>query len=297
MKRIILPLFLLFATCVTAQERVNDISSPFKLWLLNNEARAFSSLSSDEMLISKVSAPFSLMPPGQSGGIKAEERLWQIHRKIYIFLDEVQNIYTIARQFGNGRLAIVFKQARPEIWSALPLISFKPALLPALSQDLRRVFHQTMLNSLNLKPDRDADLSARLTKAVKRLSDEEFRLLNDYFAAFAALYPSDGSIKVLRGFIETGSRKAFATGLSELLKPAAATVSSMAGAASTPEADDPLAELERLAQFDSGKISSLKEEPTAEANAGSDETSYDARQPETLEPPPEGVEDLFNIWD
>ncbi len=293
MKRIILPLFLLLAGCASAQERVNDITSAFKLWLLNNEARAFSSLSSDEMLISKVSAPFAILPPGQSTGVKAEERLWQIHRKVYVFLDEIQNIYTIARQFGNGRLAIVFKQARPEIWAALPLLSFKPALLPTLSPAMRRVFHLTLLNSLNLKPERDIDLSNRLNRAIGRLSDEEFRLLNDYFATFAALYPSDGSLKVLRGFIETGSRKPFATGLTELLKPATTTD---AAAAPPPDLEDPLAELERLAQFDSGKISSLKPEPASGSDImPSGEVGQSA--PAALEPPPEGVSDLFNIWE
>ncbi len=303
MKKIFLLLSLLFAGPVYAQAQANNITSPFKLWLLNNEARALSSLSSDEMLISKTSLPFSFMPPSVSAAAKPEERLWAIHRKFYILLDEVQGTYTLARQFGNGKFSVVLKQARPEIWSVIPLMQFCPELINRLAPELRRAFHQTLLRALNLDPQRDADLTTRLNRAIKKLSDEEFRLLNDYFASFAALFPADGSIKVLRGFIETGIKKPFGTGIKELFRPvgsqpAEAQNTTTAAAPAVLESDDPLAELERLAQFDSGEISTLAEPASDSENFEENTDGTPApTQPTELEPPPPGTDDLFKIWD
>lgn len=303
MKKVFLLLSLLFTAPVCAQTQANDITSPFKLWLLNNEARALSSLSSDEMLISKTSLPFSFMPPAVSTAAKPEEKLWATHRKFYVLLDEAQGTYTLARQFGNGKFSVVLKQARPEIWSLIPLLQPFPEMVSRLAPELRRAFHQTLLKALNLDPQRDADLTTRLNRAIKKLSDEEFRLLSDYFASFAALFPSDGSIKVLRGFIETGSKKPFGTGIKELFRPVSGQTADNQGTttAAAPailESDDPLAELERLAQFDSGEISTLAE-PASETE--SIEENPDAppvkAQPTELEPPPPGTDDLFKIWD
>lgn len=302
MKKIFLLLSLLFAGPVYAQTLANDITSPFKLWLLNNEARALSSLSSDEMLISKTSLPFSFMPPAAPAAAKPEEKLWSIHRKFYVLLDEVQGTYTLARQFGNGKFSVVLKQARPETWSAMPLVQFCPELVNRLSTELRRAFHQTLLKALNLDPQRDADLTTRLNRAIKKLSDEEFRLLNDYFASFAALFPSDGSIRVLRGFIETGSKKPFGTGIKELFRPVGSQPAETQGTATAApaviESDDPLAELEKLAQFDSGEISTLSEPASDSENLEENPDVPPVKtQPTELEPPPPGTDDLFKIWD
>ncbi len=303
MKKIFLLLSLLFAGPVYAQAQANNITSPFKLWLLNNEARALSSLSSDEMLISKTSLPFSFMPPSAPATARPEERLWAIHRKFYILLDEVQGTYTLARQFGNGKFSVVLKQARPETWSVMPLMQFCPELVNRLTPELRRAFHQTLLKALNLDPQRDADLTTRLNRAIKKLSDEEFRLLNDYFASFAALFPADGSIKVLRGFIETGIKKPFGTGIKELFRPvgsqpAETQGTTTAAAPAAIESDDPLAELERLAQFDSGEISTLAEPASDSENLEENTGDTPAQtQPTELEPPPPGTDDLFKIWD
>ncbi len=285
-------LFLLFLCFFPISATASDITTPFKLWLLNNEARVFSSLAADEILTGKISTPFAFIPPGHSETGRSEESLWQTHRKIYVLLDEAQNVYSIARQFGNGRFAIIVKQARPEIWSIIPLLTANPFLVPVLSQGLRWAFHTTLLKSLHLDPERDLDLSTRIGKAVKKLSDEEMRLMYDYFASFSALYPSDASIRVLRGFIETASQKPFGTGLKELLKPSGnlPAKAAVAAAAAAPE-EDPLAELEKLAQFDAGVTTTISSETSATS------TPEVVNQPATLEPPPPGVEDLFNIWE
>ncbi len=276
----------------------SDITTPFKLWLLNNEARVFSSLAADENLIGKVSAPFAFQPPPTGDAAGAEESLWETHRKIYVLLDEAQRIYSLAKRFGNGRFAIVVKQARPEIWSILPLLLAKPVVITTLSTGYRWAFHVTLLKSLGLDTERDLDLSARMAKAVKKLTDEELRLLTDYFSTFAALFPSDASIRVLKGFIETASKKPFGTGLKELLKPSGALPAQPTSVAVTPavpaEPEDPLAELEKLAQFDAGLTNSINPEAVA-----SDPAAINNPQsaPATLEPPPPGVEDLFTIWE
>lgn len=282
-------LLLLSATVSMAQSHGSDITSPFRLWLLNNEARVFSSLATDEILTGKVVSPFSLLPPTRLQTGKAEEKLWETHRKIYVLLDETQNIYSVARKYGNGRFAVITKQARPETWSLMPLLAATPEIIRTVSPLFRKTFHNTLLKSMNLDPERDIDLSARLNKALKKLSDEEFRLMNDYFGTFAALFPSDPSIRVLKSFIETGSRKPFGTGLKELLRPSVEpSAPTKVATAQAAEPDDPLAELEKLAQFDAGLTDSINPEPDSKA---------DEKQPATLEPPPPGTEDLFNIWD
>lgn len=283
-------LFLLFLFILPISATASDITTPFKLWLLNNEARVFSSLAADKILTEKICTPFAFIPPGNSEATRAEESLWETHRKIYVLLDEAQSVYSIARQFGNGRFAIVVKQARPELWSLIPLLTAKPLLIPLLSSGFRWSFHTTLLKSLHLDPERDLDLSARMSKAFKKLNDEEMRLMYEYFASFSALYPSDTSIRVLRGFIETASQKPFGTGLKELLKPSGNLPAKAAVAATAPE-EDPLAELEKLAQFDAGETSTINSEESAS------NTPEVSNQPATLEPPPPGVEDLFNIWE
>ncbi len=295
MKRVFLCLLMLLPTAMAVgQVRNSDITSPFKLWLLNNEARVFSSLAADEVLIGKVSAPFSILPPTRSASAKAEEKLWETHRKMYVLLDETQSVYSLARKFGNGRFAIITKQARPEIWSLIPLLQVRPMIIPAMAPGFRKIFHDTLLKSLSLDPERDIDLSARMGKAIKKLSDEEFRLLTDYFGTFAALYPSDASIRVLRSFMETGSRKPFGTGLKDLLKPTVQPAAAPAIAATTAnEPEDPLAELEKLAQFDAGVTDTINPEP----EETSSESAPVEKRPTTLEPPPPGTDDLFKIWD
>ncbi|HNX76060.1 MAG TPA: hypothetical protein PLM07_06600 [Candidatus Rifleibacterium sp.] len=298
MNRILLVLLVFLPASLMAQVN-SDITTPFKLWLLNNEARVFSSLAADENLISKVSAPFAFQPPPIGDATGAEESLWETHRKIYVLLDEAQRIYSLARRFGNGRFAIVVKQARPEIWSILPLLQARPVVIPSLATGYRWAFHTTLLKSLGLETERDMDLSARMAKAVKKLSDEEFRLLTDYFSTFAALFPSDASIRVLKGFIETASKKPFGTGLKELLKPSGVlpvqpAMVAAAPAAAPAEPEDPLAELEKLAQFDAGLTASINPEAAASDPAA---ISNPQSAPTTLEPPPPGVEDLFTIWE
>lgn len=298
-KSILVIIFFFSASFANAQTQQFDITSPFKLWLLNNEAKVFSSLSSDEMLINKVLAPFSFMPAEQPEIARAEERIWEIHRKIYALLDEAQNIYAIARRYGNGRFAIILKQARPEIWSLLPIHMVRPGVLNILAADYRKAFHNTLLKCLQLDAVRDIDLSNRLGMAVKKLSDEEYRLLTDYFATFAGLFPTDKSLKMIKTFIESGSKKKFATGLREFLKPTFTTqvFADVTIASATTEPEDPLAELEKLAQFEDSNTSETSAPEAVKDGADANGEASGAKPATTLEPPPPGTEDLFNIWD
>lgn len=285
---------LLNSAAVHGQKTTFDISSPFKLWLLNNEARVFSSLSSDELLINRVSLPFSFMPFEKNNYSKAEEKIWEIHRKLYGFIDETQNIYALARRFGSGRFAIVFKQSRAETWCILPLQTVHPWLLNLLAVDFRKAFHATLLKSLKLDPVRDMDLAARLQKAVKKLADDEYRLLNDYFANFAALFPGEGSVRILKAFIETGPRQNFAPAMKDLLRPVftAPVFAEITISKPLAEPEDPLAELEKLAAF--GDDKGYNEPMGGEESTGA---SGDTQSPATLDPPEPGTDDLFNIWD
>lgn len=299
---ILLAFFIFLSQISFAQQ---DLVTPFKLWLLNNEARMLSSLSSDEVIINRMSLPFSFMPPAPPKMGKAEEKFWETHRNIYTILDEIQQTYNIARRYGNGRLAIIIKQARPEVWSIIPLQlnGVQAAIIPVTEN--RMIFHSTLLLSLQLQPQRDLSLSGRLNKAISRLSDEENRLFNEYMSNFSALYPNDQSVSAIKSFIQTAERREIATGLQELLRtPFNATVL-QASFAEKQQIDednyDPLAELAKLAELTQPRETEENlpvEEPEAEiATEEEGELAEQAPTPTTLEPPPPGTEDLFNIWD
>ena len=118
MKKICFSLLLaLVSSFGYAQDSVSfDITTPLKLWLLNNEAKAMQEISLDTTLLNRSSTLFSMLPTKNTVPARAEEKLWQIHRKIYTFIDEVQNIYDLAKHFGSGKFSVSIKQARPEIW-------------------------------------------------------------------------------------------------------------------------------------------------------------------------------------
>lgn len=273
-----------------AQTGQFDITSSFRIWLLNNEARAISSLKSDAILIDRVITPFALMPFNQTPVAMSEEQLWELHYKFYVLLDEVQAIYTTARSYGSGRFGIVFKQHRPEIWGVLPLEVAFPGLGSLTAAAYRQAFHTDLLKALQLDADRDFDLSQRLRKAVRLLSDDETRLFNNYLETFSALYPNDNSARIIAVFCESGPKKQFAAGIKDFLKPVF-TTSAAADMTSetTMTAEDPLAELEKLGE----------PRTTSSGNTGTGENvnGSAATAPKTLEPPPPGSEDLFKIWD
>jgi len=287
---------------IAQNARPFDITSRFKLWLLNNEARAMSSLKADELLADRVNAPFAFMPFNTKPAAMAEERLWAIHYKFYVLIDELQEIYAFAKTYGSGRFGILFKQHRPEIWAVLPLQAALPGLISITAVEYRKAFHADLLKALNLDATRDVDLSARLQRAVKKLSDEEFRLFDDYLNTFSALFPSDPTARVIATFIESGSKKQFAAALKDFLYPVftAPVFADINISAAPVEPDDPLAELEKLAET----VGNEAPVEQSENSAGNDEKTEDGSAPgdqpaapTTLEPPPPGAEDIFKIWD
>ncbi|MBU1106303.1 MAG: hypothetical protein KKB51_06520 [Candidatus Riflebacteria bacterium] len=283
---------------VSAQNaRPFDITSRFKLWLLNNEARAMSSLRSDEVLIERVTSPFAFMPFGANSVPKAEEQIWAIHHKIYVLIDEIQEIYSVAKHYGSGRFGILFKQHRPEIWSIMPLQTAMPGLVSVIAVDYRKAFHEVLLKSLRLDAKRDLDLSGRLQRAAKKLSDEEYRLFDYYLSSFSALFPSDPTARIISAFLESGSKKQFAVGLKDFLQPTftAPVFSDVTIGAAPTEPEDPLAALDKLAEMseEPEKATSEPLEPTGEEG----DQPVKPVAPTTLEPPPPGTDDLFKIWD
>ncbi|EKD83383.1 MAG: hypothetical protein ACD_39C00714G0001, partial [uncultured bacterium] len=87
-----------------------------------------------------------------------------------------------------------------------------PGLVSVVAVEFRKSFHADLLKSLRLDASRDLDLSGRLQRSVKKLSDEEYRLFNDYLDTFSALFPSDPTARLISAFIESGSKKQFAAG-------------------------------------------------------------------------------------
>ena len=254
-KGLIILFFSLICSISYSQETANyDITTPFKIWLLNNEGKAMSELGRDETLINKSSNPFSILPGMSFNPKKAEEELWGIHRNIYSFLDEIQKIYDLAKRFGNGKLAVTLKQARPEIWGYSAIFIQGFSLPKTIINSTRTAFFNSLFITIGLDMKRDKDLSARLKSAIRSLKDEEYRLTKEYISAFKALYPSDRTIVQLEQFLDQGTKKQFATGLSEIINSAKQMIPEFTTTNKTVintsdtdiDEDDPLSELESL---------------------------------------------------
>lgn len=211
-------LFSLIASNIYAQDNTSfDITSPFKLWLLNNEAKAMSEMGCDDKIITRSSTPFSLLPTLSFVPKRAEEELWKLHRRFYAFFNEVQKIYNLSKLFGNGKLAVIIKKARPEVWSFSPF-NFVGFVLPkTIYSETRNAFLDALRVSIGLDENRDKDLSDRLKTLKNSFKDEEYRMLKEYIAIFKALYPTDKSIVQLELFLNQGTQKRFATGLVDVI--------------------------------------------------------------------------------
>lgn len=317
MKKILM--FFFFASlAISASARPFSITNNFKFWLLNNEARMLSTISFDRQIAARVSHPLAIIPIKAQETVSPVQEILVIHRKFYQLLDEVDDIYNLAKRFGNGRFSIVIKQARPEIWATLPFDQFVAGLHRQMAGHFRQAFYNTLIKALELNQQRDKDLSARLSKASKKLSDEETRLFNGYLETFSALYPSDQSGKLILTFIETGTRRQFAMGIKQLLEPELVSTQIPVGAPlqAEPSFDDPLAELEKLTAMSEGEnlqitvdegeseeSSTATAENSAEMSEPEEENSTETQEegqeinlqdePTTEEP----AEDMFNIWD
>jgi hypothetical protein len=284
-------IFFAFITSLLAAQS-SSLTSRFKFWLLNNEARAFSSLSFDHEIISQFSNAFSFIPHNPDSPFAAAEKLWQVHRKLYIFLDEIEHSFNAAARFGNGRLSIVIKKARPEIWSQLAFNQVFPGMYSVNTEPYRKSFYNDLISILDLNKEKDQNLSTRLKRATEKLSDQEFRLFNSYLNSFAALFPGDKTPQLIRVFLEEAKKENFATGVALLLKPEllisfdnSLTAAKDVNEQTVAELKNPLAELEKLAEGSS----LLAENDDQQGQSEQQENSLDAPEP--------GVENLFNIWD
>jgi hypothetical protein len=321
MKKILTILF--FASlAISASARPFSITNNFKFWLLNNEARMLSTISFDRQIAARINHPLVLIPVKASQSVSPIEKILVIHRKFYQLLDEIDEIYNLAKRFGNGRFSVVIKQARPEIWATIPFDQQFVGMHRHLAGHFRQAFYNTLIKALELDQQRDKDLSARLSKASSKLSDEESRLFNGYLETFSALYPSDKSGKMILAFIESGTRRQFALGIERLLEPELISTQIQVAQPLPAETsfDDPLAELEKLTamsesenvqitldESENAQDEGQTEENASEMNESTEEDpgeSQDKPQDEGQEidlqdeqPADEPGEDMFNIWD
>ena len=278
MKKIIVSLFisLICATSAAYAQTNFDIISPFKIWLLNNEATVMKTMSADTQLCSSLMQPFAFMQaiPPQTNG--SEEELWSMHRKFYILLDEIQNIYVIAKRYGSGKFAIILKQARPEYWG-LSAFNIYPSILRPIMDNSKNEWRKTLLVALELNSVRDANLGERLKFALSKLSKDEIRIFNLYLNDFSALYPSNNTGRIISSFMEQGSKTSFGAGVTEILKFC-----------------DPNAETS-LATFD-GNIEDTLEQLEELAGLNSTEQPDTPNTTTFTEEPDENSVDDFNIW-
>jgi hypothetical protein len=280
MKRFFLiGMLLMLCSSASYGQSLFDITSPFKLWLLNNEARSLSSLSFDLRVIEQLSTPFAIMPRVNESGSRAEavEELWELHRKYYIFLDEVQEIYTKLKRFESGKLAILLKRARPEVWSLTGFDSFEIIIRTGVYLNIRDIWHEALIGALGLTKQ-DRDLNGLLLTAINRLSSGERRQLEQYFAAFAALYPSNEQIKVLMSFVAQGSRSQPGLGLyvKDILHLQEVIQAEFDAYSDT--SVDSLLELEKI------------------MSDGTDKAGSEPNNSQWFDEVPKGEEDAFDIW-
>ena len=294
----IILIFLLAGLNLPGFAQIRQIVEPFKLWLINNEAKVISTLSSDRNLLQRLTAPFSIMPLEPTPYTGAEKKLWQIHRKFYRMLNELQEVYALAKRYGNGRFSIILKQARPEIWTLAPLQTYPNGLLTSLPNSLRKVFHEALLKAINLDESRDSNLSRRLLIALAGISDDENRLLKTYLKTFSALYPKDPTPKILKAFLKAGTQKGFAKGIKPLFKPLNYSIETDRVRISSDskiieELDDPLAELEKLTELgpDENNIDTQDNEDEEPEKTAQDNKNKFTTPPDPYE------QDVFNIWD
>ena len=266
--------FLIASNCYSQESNSYDITTPFKLWLLNNESKAMSELGRDEAILTKSSTPFTILPGMNYIPKRAEDELWTKHRRIYSFINEVQKIYDLAKQFGNGKFAVTIKQARPEIWGYAHLSFVGYGLPKTIINETRRAFLNSLFIAMGLNPQRDQNLSERLKKAIAELKDEDYRLTKEYISFFRALYPSEKTIVQLQNFLEQGVKKQFATGLSEIIA-SAKELDRISNFNQPLSKDDPLAELEALSYSEVEE----QEKPVSQ-----------------LEPPDPEEATMYDIW-
>ncbi len=277
MKKLILFIVFSLVTSVGYSQTIYyDITTPLKMWLLSNEAKAMSEIGCDDIVTSKSSMPFSIMPNINIEPKKSEEELWSIHRRIYLFIDEVQKIYDLAKLYGNGKFAIMIKKARPEIWgySSLRFTCF--SIPNYVCSETRKSFLDTLFNTLGINSKRDINLSERLKASIKRMKDEEFRLLKEYISTYKALYPSDKSVVVLEQFLNQGTQKPFATSLTDILKSSNNIYGEKNDSSNS---DDPLSELETLSNSSSSSNTEEESKPVIQME----------------EPDPNEV-NIYDIW-
>jgi hypothetical protein len=260
----------------------------------------------DQKICTEIQAPFSMLPPSSVSEFSAAEDIWTMHRKFYVFLEELDHVFNAAIRFGNGRFTITVKRARPEIWGTIAFHNFSPWVLNDLYYLIRKSFHADLIKALNLDPVKDIDLSARLGNSLIKLNERDVRLFNQYLNTFSALYPSDNTVRMIKTLLSQNLNNSFGRGLTQLLKPEfvklgpkeAIDISNQSGE----EIKDPLAELEQLAEMEDyttdSNIQPIRK-PTAEdypEPENTEEESGENKEPESLEEPdPEAIE-MFNIW-
>ena len=284
-----------------------SMTGRFRFWLLNNEARAFSALSFDQRLSARVQSPLAISPPQPASVIPAAEDIWTMHRKFYVFLEDIDHVFNAAIRFGNGRFTITVKRARPEIWGLIAFHNHMPWVLNDLYFLIRKSFHADLIAALGLEPTKDIDLSERLDNSLAKLNERDVRFFNRYLNTFSALYPSDNTVKLIRTLLRKNLNNSIGRGLTQLLKPEFVNLGpqeSLTGLSQTAEQiKDPLAELEQLAEMEDytteSNIRPIRR-PTAEDYPDPENASPETpenNEPETLEKPdPEAVE-MFNIWE
>ena len=194
-----------------------EVTAPFHLWLLNNEARIFATLGNDRRLIERMNMPVPMLPGLPMPSPRVEEKLYKIHLGLFRLFPEFNAIFGLARNYGSGQFARVFERARPGR-PALSGIRGLPAWpLQAIAPLLDKQFQESFFAAQGISKERDVDLGQRLASTLESLNDGDRRLLGAYLETFLALYPTNQPTRILAGMVRNGVNKEFAKGLAGMM--------------------------------------------------------------------------------
>lgn len=236
-------------------------------------------LAADRALMDRLDAPLSSIPIPPHPKPRAEEALWHMHLQFYRMFPEIEEIFGLARRFGTGSFGKTVASARPGRWTATPFFGFPTAHVRYLGPVLDKVFQESFLSLFGVDKGRDTDLAKRLSDVLRRVSDDDRRLLERYIDDFEALYPREHSARALAAIFHEGLKKDFAKGLAGLVtespdvgaegKGSGIGIGNGSGLASgSGSGSDDLAWLDQINTTDSGSGSA-----TGSGAAGSDSGS------------------------
>lgn len=200
----------------------DGLQTPFTIWMMNNESRTLALLAADRRLVDALSMGNGMLLAARPPWPKPENRFWRLHLQFFSYLEEINQVYRTARQFGSGELARLITSVHPGEWGTVAFHGVPAWRAREIAPFLNDFCGTAFMAVLGIDQSRDGDLAGRLARAVKMLTDTDRRMLSQYFDTFLALYPKNAPVRRLVAFLQSGLKKNVTQGVAALVaaKPA-----------------------------------------------------------------------------